>query len=145
MVQYQVSVVGSTLYSLSLSLRDQEGKVVATGDGPAGELKVLNPNLWWPYLMHENPGYRYSLEVTVTFLPFCVRSLLLSNRVKELPYGPSSILVFSCGSCSHDQSGIANYAIIKSSFASFLNAELKDLSVRSGGMPGVHACTLRCI
>ncbi|NWX41566.1 BGLR glucuronidase, partial [Steatornis caripensis] len=63
MVQYQVSVVGSTLYSLSLSLRDQEGKVVATGDGPAGELKVLNPNLWWPYLMHENPGYRYSLEV----------------------------------------------------------------------------------
>uniref|UniRef100_A0A8V5GWG7 Beta-glucuronidase n=1 Tax=Melopsittacus undulatus TaxID=13146 RepID=A0A8V5GWG7_MELUD len=63
MVQYQVSVVGSTLYSLSLSLYDQEGKVVATGDGPAGELKVLNPNLWWPYLMHETPGYRYSLEI----------------------------------------------------------------------------------
>ncbi|NXV73379.1 BGLR glucuronidase, partial [Atlantisia rogersi] len=63
MVKYQVSVVGSTLYSLALSLRDQEGKVVATGDGPSGQLKVLNPNLWWPYLMHENPGYRYSLEV----------------------------------------------------------------------------------
>ncbi|KAM8797371.1 beta-glucuronidase [Eudromia elegans] len=65
MVQYQVSVVGSALYSLSLSLRDQEGKVVATGEGSAGELKVLDPNLWWPYLMHENPGYRYSLEVTL--------------------------------------------------------------------------------
>ncbi|KFR13652.1 Beta-glucuronidase, partial [Opisthocomus hoazin] len=63
MVHYQVSVVGSTRYSLSLSLRDQEGKVVATGDGPVGDLKVLNPHLWWPYLMHENPGYRYSLEV----------------------------------------------------------------------------------
>ncbi|KFO74506.1 Beta-glucuronidase, partial [Cuculus canorus] len=63
MVQYQVSVVGSTSYDLTLSLRDQEGKVVATGDGPHGELKVLNPNLWWPYLMHENPGYRYFLEV----------------------------------------------------------------------------------
>uniref|UniRef100_A0A8C9EQ68 Glucuronidase beta n=1 Tax=Pavo cristatus TaxID=9049 RepID=A0A8C9EQ68_PAVCR len=63
MVQYQISVVGSELYSLSLSLRDQEGKVVATGDGPSGELKVPNPNLWWPYLMHENPGYRYFLEV----------------------------------------------------------------------------------
>ncbi|XP_074969006.1 beta-glucuronidase [Phalacrocorax aristotelis] len=63
MVQYRVSVVGSTLYSLSLSLRDQEGEVVAMGNGTAGELKVLNPNLWWPYLMHENPGYRYSLEV----------------------------------------------------------------------------------
>ncbi|NWS77374.1 BGLR glucuronidase, partial [Crotophaga sulcirostris] len=63
MVQYQVLVVGSTRYYLSLSLRDQEGKVVATGDGSVGELKVLNPNLWWPYLMHENPGYRYFLEV----------------------------------------------------------------------------------
>ncbi|XP_015501829.1 beta-glucuronidase isoform X2 [Parus major] len=63
MVQYQVAVVGSTASSLSLSLRDQEGKVVATADGPVGELKVLNPNLWWPYLMHENPGYLYSLEI----------------------------------------------------------------------------------
>ncbi|XP_063258613.1 beta-glucuronidase isoform X2 [Prinia subflava] len=62
-VQYQVSVLGSTANSLSLSLRDQEGKVVAEGDGPVGELKVLNPNLWWPYLMHESPGYLYSLEV----------------------------------------------------------------------------------
>lgn len=114
MVQYEVSVVGSTLYSLSLSLRDQDGKVVATGDGPTGKLKVLNPNLWWPYLMHENPGYRYSLEVTVTFLPFCVRFLYLSDRGKELPYGPSSILIFSHGPCSHDQSGIANYTVIKS-------------------------------
>lgn len=71
MVQYQISVVGSELYSLSLSLRDQEGKVVATGSGPAGELKVPNPNLWWPYLMHESPGYRYFLEVTVTSLLLC--------------------------------------------------------------------------
>ncbi|XP_075575760.1 beta-glucuronidase [Pelecanus crispus] len=63
MVQYQVSVVGSTRYSLSVSLRNQEGRVVATGDGPAGELEVVNPNLWWPYLMHKNPGYLYSLEV----------------------------------------------------------------------------------
>lgn len=93
MVQYQVSVVGSTLYSLSLSLRDQEGKVVATGDGPAGELKVLNPHLWWPYLMHENPGYRYSLEVTVTFLPVFVSSdclIELRNcHMAHLPYSSS--------------------------------------------------------
>lgn len=103
MVQYQVSVVGSTANSLSLSLRDQEGKVVATGDGPVGELKVLNPNLWWPYLMHENPGYLYSLEVKWHFLLCgCV-----FNRVKALPYGPSSVLS-SHGSCACDQSGTAN-------------------------------------
>lgn len=99
MVRYQISVVGSELYSLSLSLRDQEGKVVATGDGPSGELKVPNPNLWWPYLMHENPGYRYFLEVTVTSLPSCVHFFSLYNSVKELPYGPSFLFLLSPGSC----------------------------------------------
>lgn len=38
--------------------------MVATAEGAAGELKVLNPNLWWPYLMSETPGYLYYLEVT---------------------------------------------------------------------------------
>ncbi|XP_014808598.1 PREDICTED: beta-glucuronidase [Calidris pugnax] len=89
MVQYQVSVVGSTLYSLSLSLRDQEGKVVATGDGPAGKLKVLNPNLWWPYLMHENPGYRYSLEVKMQAQ---VNGALLED-VYTLPVGIRTVHV----------------------------------------------------
>lgn len=132
MVQYQVSVVGSTLYSLSLSLRDQEGTVVATSDGPAGELKVLKPHLWWPYLMHENPGYCYSLEVMTTRLPSCVHSLRLSNRVKELPHGSSSLLIFSHGPCSRAQSGIATYGVIRSSFASFLDAEQKGLLERRG-------------
>uniref|UniRef100_K7FT18 Beta-glucuronidase n=1 Tax=Pelodiscus sinensis TaxID=13735 RepID=K7FT18_PELSI len=64
-VRYQVLVAGSTHYSLSLSLREKEGKVVATGNGTVGELKVVDPKLWWPYLMHENPGYLYYLEVTL--------------------------------------------------------------------------------
>lgn len=128
-VQYQVSVVGSTFYSLSLSLRDQEGRVVATGDGPAGVLKVSNPNLWWPYLMHENPGYRYFLEVTMPSLSACISShciiALRSCHMAHLPY--------SSGSCLHHYNGIANRAVIKSSFASFLSAEWKGQSVRRGG------------
>ncbi|XP_027522619.1 beta-glucuronidase [Corapipo altera] len=91
MVQYKVSVVGSTAYSLSLSLRDQEGKVVATGDGPEGELKVLNPNLWWPYLMHENPGYLYSLEVKMQAQ---VEGVLLED-VYMLPVGIRTVHVTS--------------------------------------------------
>uniref|UniRef100_A0A8C5X265 Beta-glucuronidase n=1 Tax=Malurus cyaneus samueli TaxID=2593467 RepID=A0A8C5X265_9PASS len=91
MVQYQVSVVGSTAYSLSLSLRDQEGKEVATGDGPVGELKVLNPNLWWPYLMHENPGYLYSLEVKMQAQ---VAGALLED-IYTLPVGIRTVHVTS--------------------------------------------------
>lgn len=65
-VRYQVLVAGGTHYSLLLNLREKEGKVVATGDRLIGELKVVDPKLWWPYLMHENPGYLYYLEVTCT-------------------------------------------------------------------------------
>ncbi|XP_065587905.1 beta-glucuronidase isoform X2 [Cyrtonyx montezumae] len=91
MVQYQISVVGSELYSLSLSLRDQEGKVVATGDGPSGELEVPNPNLWWPYLMHESPGYRYFLEVTMQ----AQANGVLQEDVYTLPVGIRTVHVTS--------------------------------------------------
>ncbi len=28
-----------------------------------GQLEVLDPTLWWPYTMSDNPGYLYTLEV----------------------------------------------------------------------------------
>ncbi|XP_034994652.1 beta-glucuronidase [Zootoca vivipara] len=66
LVQYLVSVRGSPRYSLTLTLRDQDGVTVATGNGSAGEMKVVNPLLWWPYLMDEHPGYLYYLKITLS-------------------------------------------------------------------------------
>ncbi|XP_053310870.1 beta-glucuronidase [Spea bombifrons] len=65
LVNYEVVVVGSDYYSVSVTLRDQEGQEAATGLGAIGQLKVGNAKLWWPYLMSENPGYLYTLEVKV--------------------------------------------------------------------------------
>ncbi|XP_036381718.1 beta-glucuronidase [Megalops cyprinoides] len=62
-VNYQVSVLGSQNPTVKVMLSDKDGRCVATSDGPSGILKVVDVNLWWPYLMHENPGYLYSLEV----------------------------------------------------------------------------------
>lgn len=42
---------------------DKDGRSVATSTEQAGVLKVADVKLWWPYLMHESPGYLYSLEV----------------------------------------------------------------------------------
>lgn len=42
-------------------------------------------------------------------------------------------LPYSSGSCLHHKNGIANRAVIKSTFASFLDAEWKGQSVRRGG------------
>ncbi|KAM9117793.1 beta-glucuronidase [Pangshura tecta] len=90
-VQYQVLVMGNTRYSLSLNLREKEGKVVATGDGPIGDLKVVEPKLWWPYLMHENPGYLYYLEVKLS----AQVGGELSEDVYTLPIGIRTVHVTS--------------------------------------------------
>lgn len=64
---------------------------------------------WIPLLLRGN----------MMFPPFHVHSLWLPNRVKELPHGPSSVLTFSHGCCSCNQSGVADYAVIQPGSASF--------------------------
>uniref|UniRef100_A0A8P4G9M6 Beta-glucuronidase n=1 Tax=Dicentrarchus labrax TaxID=13489 RepID=A0A8P4G9M6_DICLA len=66
LVKYNVSVQGAANATLSVTLIDKDGRCVATSNGPAGVLKVVDVKLWWPYLMHENPGYLYSMEVRLT-------------------------------------------------------------------------------
>ncbi|XP_018102417.1 beta-glucuronidase isoform X2 [Xenopus laevis] len=64
-INYVVSVVGSESYSVSVTLRDRQGQVAAHGVETSGHLVVPDAKLWWPYLMHEDPGYLYSLEVMI--------------------------------------------------------------------------------
>ncbi|KAH8283559.1 hypothetical protein KR018_006459, partial [Drosophila ironensis] len=48
-----------------VQLRDKDGKVVAQQINKSvyqGSLLVPSPQLWWPYLMHPNPGYMYDLQ-----------------------------------------------------------------------------------
>uniref|UniRef100_A0AAR2L7P5 Beta-glucuronidase n=1 Tax=Pygocentrus nattereri TaxID=42514 RepID=A0AAR2L7P5_PYGNA len=65
-VFYNVSVVGSAKPAVKVALSGKDGRCVATADGPSGVLKVPEVNLWWPYLMHANAGYLYSMEVQLT-------------------------------------------------------------------------------
>ncbi|XP_013003707.1 beta-glucuronidase isoform X2 [Cavia porcellus] len=63
LVNYQIVIQGSQHFELQVRLLDMEGNVVAQGTGDEGQLQVPNAHLWWPYLMHEDPAYLYSLEV----------------------------------------------------------------------------------
>lgn len=63
MVKYKVSVHGTSTFSIKVNLVDKDGRSVATSSEQSGVLKVDDVKLWWPYLMHENPAYLYSLEV----------------------------------------------------------------------------------
>lgn len=63
LVRYKVSVRGTSTFSVKVNLADKDGRSVAASSEPSGVLKVADVRLWWPYLMHENPAYLYSLEV----------------------------------------------------------------------------------
>ncbi|XP_077078609.1 beta-glucuronidase [Siphateles boraxobius] len=66
LVSYNVSVLGGSKAAVKVTLSAKDGRCVASANGSWGILKVTDVNLWWPYLMHENPGYLYSMEVQAT-------------------------------------------------------------------------------
>lgn len=63
LVKYKVRVQGASSTTLKVMLIDGDGRSMASSSEPSGVLKVIDAKLWWPYLMHANPGYLYSLEV----------------------------------------------------------------------------------
>ncbi|KAM6906951.1 beta-glucuronidase [Xenentodon cancila] len=66
LVKYKVSVRGAAAATVKVTLMDKQGHCVASSNERSGLLKVVDVKLWWPFLMHENPGYLYSLEVRLT-------------------------------------------------------------------------------
>ncbi|XP_074466635.1 beta-glucuronidase [Sebastes fasciatus] len=91
LVKYMVSVKGAATPALKVTLMDKDGHCVASSSAPSGVLKVTDVNLWWPYLMHENPGYLYSMEVRL--MAADKRSTL--EDVYTLPVGIRTVNVTS--------------------------------------------------
>ena len=58
LVRYAVQSSGDADHTVQVTLRDAEGRTVATGDGAGGELSVGDAHLWAP-----GDGYLYELEV----------------------------------------------------------------------------------
>lgn len=52
-----------------IQIRDRDGEIVATSKSPDNDLKgyieINNVKPWWPFLMHPEPGYLYTMEVNV--------------------------------------------------------------------------------
>ncbi|XP_062342355.1 beta-glucuronidase [Osmerus eperlanus] len=91
LVSYKVSVLGSTNPTVKVTLSDKNGLCVASSTGTSGVLKVVDVSLWWPYLMHENPGYLYSMEVHMT----TAGEGPVHNDVYALPVGIRTVQVTS--------------------------------------------------
>lgn len=54
-------------FYVTIQLRDREGNVVAKTESKhkelSGKIEIEDVKLWWPYLMHQKPGYLYTMEV----------------------------------------------------------------------------------
>lgn len=69
-LEYNVSVIGYENVSCRVSVIDKD-EYYATfnvdhNDTFSGELKIISPKLWWPYLMDPDPGYLYTFQVRIS-------------------------------------------------------------------------------
>ncbi|XP_061127690.1 beta-glucuronidase-like [Syngnathus typhle] len=63
LVKYKISVQNAVEATIKVTLMDKNSHCVASSSESSGLLKFTDVQLWWPYLMHDNPAYLYSLEV----------------------------------------------------------------------------------
>jgi len=74
-VQYGGSLSGGETLNCSVTVLNGENSrekftwVTDDGEGLSGTVRIENAKLWWPYLMHEVPGYMYTLEVRLRRVP----------------------------------------------------------------------------
>ncbi|XP_056140398.1 beta-glucuronidase [Lampris incognitus] len=92
LVSYRVSVLGSPTATLKVTLLDKDERCVASSTGSSGVLKVTDVNLWWPYLMHADPGYLYSMAVHMTT---ATDKKVAYEDVYNLPVGIRTVKVTS--------------------------------------------------
>lgn len=77
-IHFKVSVSNSSdddPVTVYVQVKDREGKVVAnksTDIDLSGTIEIDNANLWWPYLMHNDPGYLYTFEVSLAHIIYLI-------------------------------------------------------------------------
>ncbi|KAL1494471.1 hypothetical protein ABEB36_010067 [Hypothenemus hampei] len=67
LLKYNITIQGEHDVKCRVTLLDKAKTLITKSEEKSAEfsgvLTVESPNLWWPYLMHPDPGYLYSLEV----------------------------------------------------------------------------------
>lgn len=80
-MSYNISHVANDAVKFRVNLFNKDDELAAVQESAVGSgtLEVPQANFWWPYLMDPNPGYLYTLRVSVCGI------LFKSNRKKTLP------------------------------------------------------------
>lgn len=71
--------------SVKIHIRNRDGDIVATTKSAPNDLKgyieIDNVMPWWPYLMHPEPGYLYTMEVKKLVKNVTLKINLIQFRV----------------------------------------------------------------
>ncbi len=76
-----------------VELLDKSGSKVLDSHGCKGELSIYKPNLWWPYLMHSEPGYLYTMRAWIHNLKAGEDVYRLSTGIRVISWGNRSLSI----------------------------------------------------
>lgn len=101
----------------NVTIYDKQNKVVATqviDAGMTGDAVIENVNKWWPYLMHPEPAYLYTIEVKLSTPSEEVSDVYRTKfGVRTLKWTNSSFLIndkpiYFRGFGRHEDSDVSN-------------------------------------
>lgn len=99
LVDYKVVLNDNTTneYSIKTIIYDRDNnnitESIVTNDTFNGEILIKNPNLWWPHLMHPQPGYLYSMEIQLTSNDEIIDIYRTKFGIRSLKWNNSSFLI----------------------------------------------------
>ena len=98
----------------SIDVLDKNSKVVSSNTkGFTGSITITNANLWWPFTSDPNPGYQYTLKVSLIDSGKTVDVYYLKVGIRTVEVKGSSFLIngknfYFRGFAKHEDSNVRN-------------------------------------
>ncbi len=83
----------STKPECSVDVLDKKGNKVTTVKGLTGSITISNATLWWPFTTNANPGYQYTLKVSLIDSAKTIDVYYLKVGIRTVEVKGSSFLI----------------------------------------------------
>ncbi|CAG9833024.1 unnamed protein product [Diabrotica balteata] len=93
-VQYTVDLGGTkNKVGTRVTVLDKDKKAIISSDSLNGQIEITDANLWWPFLMHNDTGYLYSLKVELFDGKQLLDTYTQSFGIRELVWNSTSFTI----------------------------------------------------
>jgi beta-glucuronidase len=77
----------------SVDVLDKKGVKVSSSKGLTGSITISNATLWWPFTTNSNPGYQYTLKVSLIYNGKTIDIYYLKVGIRTVEVKGSSFLI----------------------------------------------------